>query len=199
MVGPDHEDALSARCKSVPGSAKGDRPACHVHLRNAVLPFVSSFAREMVDGSRRQQCRRPIKAARPASAEPHRRRRAERNADDMLEDGPITMPADPGARIVADHQGLHERVRSKSGKRRGLLAQRQQPIGDRIGRAEASGVEVVPPAIGGCKAFPEPSVEAERRQFYASMEAINARSSSDVTIASACAKPRRPDRSHKSD
>jgi len=40
----------------------------------------------------------------------------------MLEDRPIAMPADASARIVTDHQGLHELIRRESGKRRGLLA-----------------------------------------------------------------------------
>ena len=76
----------------------------------------------MVDRPGHQQCRRPIKAAVPASPEPHRRRRPKRDADDMLEDRPISMPADASARIVADHQGLHEVIRREAGEPGRLLA-----------------------------------------------------------------------------
>jgi hypothetical protein len=51
----------------------------------------------------------------------------------MLEDGPTIVPP---IRIVADHQGLHESSGAKTGKNRGLLVERQQSIGDRIGRAK---------------------------------------------------------------
>ncbi len=83
----------------------------------------------------------------------------------MFEDEPITMPADPSPWIVPDHQGLREFIRSEVGERGGLLAEWQQPIGNWIGWAETSRVEVVSPAVGGGQALPKPSMEAEQRQL----------------------------------
>jgi hypothetical protein len=40
----------------------------------------------------------------------------------MLEDRPVAMPADAGARIVADHQGLHELSRRQTCESRRLVA-----------------------------------------------------------------------------
>jgi hypothetical protein len=100
---------------------------------------------------------------RPGGAGTAFRRRAERTADDVFEDGPISMLADACA-WVSDHQGLNEFTRCDPGEHGGPLAERQQPIGDRIGRTEVPRIQVVPPPVGGGQALPEPSVEAEWRQ-----------------------------------
>ena len=50
----------------------------------------------------------PVETTGPAPPEAHRRRGAERDAEDMLERRPVAVPADPGAGIVADQQGLDE-------------------------------------------------------------------------------------------
>ena len=81
---------------------------------------MSSLAGQMIDRSRRQQHRRPVETTRPASPETHRRRGAQRDAEDMLEHRPVAVPPDPGARVIADHQGLDEFVRLQAGEPRRL-------------------------------------------------------------------------------
>ena len=118
-------------------AAEGDRPACHVHLSDAVLPIVPRFAAQVVDRSRRQLGGSPVKASSAASSESHRRRRPKRDADDMLEHRTIPMPTDPGARIVPDQQRLNEVIRFEAREPRRPLAQRKQPIRDWFRRREA--------------------------------------------------------------
>jgi hypothetical protein len=60
--------------------------------------------------SRPTASRRPPKAAGPASTKPHRRRRSERNGDDMLKDRPITRPTNPsGSPGTADRRRIYGR------------------------------------------------------------------------------------------
>src|SRR5207253_533401 len=100
----------------------------------------------------------------PAPAKSERRGRAERDADDVLEQRPIAVPADPGAWIVADQQRMHELLRSESGEAGGLLADRQQPVGYRVCPPEARIVEVVAPAEGVGEPLAFPAVEPEGRE-----------------------------------
>ena len=95
------------RCQA----AEGYRPACFGHLGDAMLPPVPRFAAEMVNRSGWQLGGDPIKPAGSASSESHRRRRPDRNPQDMFEHAAIPMPTDPGARIVLDQQRLNEFVR----------------------------------------------------------------------------------------
>ena len=83
---------------------------------DAVLPSMPRLAGEMIDRPRRQLCRRPIETAGPATPEPQRRRRSERDAEDMLEHRPVSVPANPGTRVVADQQGLDEFARAQAGR-----------------------------------------------------------------------------------
>src|SRR5215472_2211109 len=87
-------------------AAEGDRPSRHLHGSNAVLPFMPRLPRQMIDRPRRQEHRRPIETAALASPKPHRRRSSERDAEDMLEHRPVSVPADSGTRVVADQQSL---------------------------------------------------------------------------------------------
>src|SRR5690349_22662686 len=82
----------------------------------------------------------------------------------MLEDRPVTMPTNSGARIVADQQRLYEVIRLEAGEPGRPLTQGQQPIRDRIGSTEACCLEVVAPAERGGQALSGPSVEAKGRQ-----------------------------------
>ena len=148
-----------------PQAAEGDRPARHRHRRDAVLPLVPRFAAQMVNRSGSQLGGGAVEASSPAPAESHRRGGTERDADNMLEHRTITMPADPGARIVPNQQRLNQILRGYMCEPRRLRTQRQQPRGKRLGRSEARRVEIVAPAIRGGQAFSGPSVEAERRQF----------------------------------
>jgi hypothetical protein len=92
-------------------AAEGDRPARHRHRRDAVLPLAPRFAAQMVNRSGSQLGGGAIKASSPASAASHRRGGTERDADNTLEHRTITMPADPGARIVPNEQRLNQILR----------------------------------------------------------------------------------------
>jgi hypothetical protein len=105
----------------------------------------------MIDRPRRQERRCSIETAGLASPETHRRRGAERDAKDMLEHRPVSVPANSGTWVVADQKGLDEFGRLQAGELRRLHPQRQQPIGNRHGWGEAGIVEVVTPAVGGSK------------------------------------------------
>src|SRR5271163_363737 len=83
----------------------------------------------------------------------------------MPEHQPVSVPPNPGTRIVADQQGLDEFVRFQARKPRRLCPKRQQPIRDRLGRGEAGIVKVVSPAVGGGQPLTEPSMELEGREF----------------------------------
>src|SRR6202035_2799040 len=92
-------------------AAEGDRPARHLHRGDAVLPFMSRLAGQVVNRPRRQEPRRPIETAGLASRKRYRRRGAERYAEDMLEHRPVSVPSDPGTRVVADQQRLDKFTR----------------------------------------------------------------------------------------
>lgn len=64
----------------------------------------------------------------------------------MLEHRPVAMPADAGARIVADEQRLGEVAGRKTGKTRCACSHVFEKVGDRQGRRERRGVEIVAPA-----------------------------------------------------
>ena len=88
-----------------------------------------------------------IEASSPAPAESHRRGGTERDADNMLEHRTITMPADPGARIVPNEQRLNQ-----------ILLGTYWDVWRKRGPPSYS-------SLRGGQAFSGPSVEAERRQF----------------------------------
>src|SRR6516162_5169557 len=83
-------------------AAEGDRPARHFHGGDAVLPFMARLAGQMIDRPRREKRRDPIVTAAPASPEPHRRRGSERDAENMLEYRPVSVPPNSSARVVTD-------------------------------------------------------------------------------------------------
>src|ERR1700756_3343341 len=119
----------------------------------------------MVDRSRCQQRRDAIETGAPPASKAHRRWCSERDAENMLEHWPVSMPADTGAWVVADQEGLDELVRLQVGEPRRLRTHRQQPIGNCLGRREAGVVEIIPPTVGGSESLPEPSMKAEGREF----------------------------------
>src|SRR6266496_3558436 len=119
----------------------------------------------MVDRPRRQRCGGTVEAARLAAPKSHRRGRAERNTNDMLEHRPVAVPSDAGPRIVADEQSLDELVRGEVCELRNSFAQRQEPFGDRVCPREAGVVEIIAPAKRRGQPLAEPSMEAERRQL----------------------------------
>ena len=151
----------------MPGQgSEGDGPAGRVHLGDAVLPAVPGLAAQMIRRPRRQGGGRAVEPARPATAEAHDRRRAERHADDVLENRAVAVPADSRARVVAGEQHLRERLRREPRERRAARPERQQPIGDRSRRRDLRGVEIVVPAERGGDPLAEPALEAERRERH---------------------------------
>src|SRR3954469_15601901 len=83
-------------------AAESDRPAGRIHPGDAVLPFVPRRARQMIDGPRSEQRGGAIETAGSAPAKSQRRRCSKRDAEDMLEDRAVAVPAKPRTRIVAD-------------------------------------------------------------------------------------------------
>src|SRR5271166_6005593 len=83
----------------------------------------------------------------------------------MPEHQPVSVPPNPGTRIVADQQGLDEFARLQAREPCRLRTKWQQPIRDRLGRSEARVVEVVAPTVGGGQPLTQPSMEAEGREF----------------------------------
>ena len=71
---------------------KSNRPARDLHLGNAMFPFMSSLATEVVNRPRRQRRRTAIEAARPSATEAHRRRRTTCSKQDRSRCHPIPAP-----------------------------------------------------------------------------------------------------------
>ena len=92
-------------------SAKGDRKAQLLSRRDAVLPIMASGARKKIGGARLQMEAGAIEPGIGPPAKAQRRRRAERNADDLIEHVAVTVPADPGARVIAGEQNVDEVAR----------------------------------------------------------------------------------------
>ena len=80
-----------------PRAPEGDRPARLVHLDDVVLPFASGSARKAIGRAGHERERSPVEGAVGAPAtEPHLRRGTQREAEHMLVDRPVAMPADVG-------------------------------------------------------------------------------------------------------
>src|SRR3546814_10341316 len=71
-----------------------------------MFPFVPDFAREMIEGAGRERERGTLEPGAGPAAQAQRHRCAERQADHMVEDRTVAVPADPGARRVGDEQRL---------------------------------------------------------------------------------------------
>jgi hypothetical protein len=84
-----------------------------------------SFTAQMIDRTWEWRGGPPLKPHFSPLPEPHHNRLTERYPDDMLEHGPIAVPSNPGAWIVADQQSLHEIRRSDSSETGGTLLERQ--------------------------------------------------------------------------
>jgi hypothetical protein len=119
----------------------------------------------MVDRARRQQRRHSVESTGPASAELYDCRRAQRDTENMLEHGAVSVPADTRARVVAQDQSLDEGLRFQAGEPCCLGVNRQQPVRKRILRPEAAGVKIVPPAVGRGQSLAESAVEAKRQEL----------------------------------
>jgi hypothetical protein len=68
---------------------------------DAVFPIVPDLSRQMVEAARLERDVDAAPALALLAAEAHRRRRAEREADDLIVDRAIAVPADPGTGTVA--------------------------------------------------------------------------------------------------
>lgn len=132
------------------GSAKGRKgygPARGFQFRNTMLPVVSRLAIEMIDGSWRQRRGDAFEPIPLLATKAHGSRLAQRDADDMAENRPVTMPADPRAWIVANEESLDDLFRCEPGITGGARPDWQQPLRDWVGRRECAGFEIIAPAI----------------------------------------------------
>src|SRR4051794_13843565 len=100
----------------------------------------------MIGGARSDLEADALEAGGEPLAKAQGRGRAERDSDDLIEYVAVAVPTDAGAGIVAGEQGVDEVVRFDAGKRRGRLANRLQPVWDRLRGRKAGVVEIVPPA-----------------------------------------------------
>src|SRR5262249_49384799 len=101
----------------------------------------------------------PARAA--PSPKPETTRRAEGYADHVFEDGPVPVPADPGARRVFRHKNMFQLPGRDSGKGGGGLAQPQQEVWYFVDRVHSVRAEIVMEAKGDDPSFAEITVELE--------------------------------------
>lgn len=131
---------------TLPQTAERDQPAGFLYFGDAMFPFMPRFALEEIDGTRGKLCGDAFELPAIAPPEPHRSRLPKRYADHVLEHRAISVPADAGARIIADEQGLDEIVRPKARKMRRSPLYGQEPRGNRIGWRKLPGLEVIAPS-----------------------------------------------------
>src|SRR3546814_8262151 len=103
-----------------------------------MFPFVPDFAREMIEGAGRERERGTLEPGAGPAAQAQRHRCAERQADHMVEDRTVAVPADPGARRVSDEQRLDELFGCDAGELRSALAAFGQPIDRKSTRMNSS-------------------------------------------------------------
>ena len=73
-----------------------------------MLPFVPRFARQQINRAWLQLQFDPIEAFLVAPTECNSSGGAKRDPDDVFEDGPVTVPADPSPGVVAYEKSLLE-------------------------------------------------------------------------------------------
>ena len=129
-----------------------------------MLPVVSRLAIEMIDGSWRQRRGDAFEPIALLATKAHGGRLAQRDADDMAENRPVTMPADPRAWIVANEESLDDLFRCEPGIAGGARPDWQQPLRDWVGRRECAGFEIIAPAIAACQPLAGPLLVAEGRK-----------------------------------
>lgn len=129
-----------------------------------MLPIVANLALHMVDRPRREIRGRTVEAAAAPPPETHRRGRPQRDADDMLEDRAVLVPADTGAGPIFDDERLLEARGVDAGESSSTGPKRREPAGYRLARREAAGLEIIGPAVGARQPFSFPLLELERRE-----------------------------------
>src|SRR3546814_13296909 len=100
----------------------------------------------MIDRAGREREREAREFLALLAAKAHRRRGAERDADNMLEHRPVAMPPDPGTRAVGDEQRLRDGIARDIREVRGAVGDRAQPFWQRLGPAEGARPEIIMPA-----------------------------------------------------
>src|SRR5207249_2747641 len=127
--------------------------------RDAVLPLRAHHSAQQVDRTRLDGQRGTFPARAAPSPKSEAARRAERYADHVFEDGPVPVPADPGARRVFRHQNMLQLLGRDSGKGGGGLAQRQQEVGYFVDGMHSVCAEIVMKAERDDPSFTEITVE----------------------------------------
>ena len=135
-------------------------------LGNAVLPTASCLARQKIGRATRERLLHPVEfAVAAAAAKGEHRFASQRDADHFIELRSIAVPSNAGARIVTDHQRLHESAGIAPKGASGLTSRKEQPFGNRLRFRDAPTVKIVVPAETLGQPFSLPSLEAERRQI----------------------------------
>src|SRR4051812_4449951 len=112
---------------------------------DTVFPIAPHFAAEQISRTRFKLDPGASETGGRALAEAHGRWRAKGDADHLVELRTVTVPADAGAGVVADDQGMREILGRQLGEIGSPLAEGQQPFRNRLAAGEAGMVEIVPP------------------------------------------------------
>src|SRR3546814_8303692 len=97
-----HLSHYRLRSVAVAKRSEGDRPAWDLHRRDTMLPVGPHLVLQMIDRAGREREREAREFLALLAAKAHRRRGAERDADNMLEHRPVAMPPDTGTRAVGE-------------------------------------------------------------------------------------------------
>jgi hypothetical protein len=133
---------------------------------NTVLPIMARFVRQQVDRTGLQGQLNPIKAFFSSPAKRKCCGRSERDPYDLLEQGPIAMPAYTGTNVVANKKSLLEFPLKQRGKPRRAFTHRQQESRERFGWPKRPILEVITPTKSGCQPLARPLLKAEGFEIH---------------------------------
>src|SRR3546814_10919353 len=146
-------------------ASESDRPPRLVHRGYGMFPVVTDLAVHMIDRPRGELGARALEARALASAEAHGGGCTQRNADDMLENRPVLVPADAGSDAILDEEGLFERLRIDAGEPGGAGANIVEPVRERVAGREAARLEIIGPAERAGQPLAFPLLELERGEL----------------------------------
>ena len=131
---------------------------------DAVLPGAADLTAKQISRTRLEPGASASEGGCRPLAKAHDGGRSQRNAHNLVELRTVAVPADAGAKVVADDQGMGEIARLQSRESLGTHPRRIEPIRDFLGLSEAGIVEIVAPAEASRQPLARPALEAERRQ-----------------------------------
>ena len=130
-------------------------------LRDAVLPFGARGPTKKVERSRLEVEGISFPFVTFLAAEPESAGGAERDADDIVEDRFVAMPADRCARGILCDKDVREVFRRKAGEGGSLSTKRLEEFGDILNAVERERSEVVSPTERNDPPFSGVAVELE--------------------------------------